>query len=142
MRIAHQRAAADDLAVHHRKQTRDGAALDLLDPGGQDLRLADVARQEQQIMRRKRLAEGEHGGLVGGRHQADLDVSGIRPDATRIGTRFTHVDLFPSQESSFGHSRFTALAPASRPWPRTLSTLYFLNSPSMPLALLSTTSRL
>ena len=32
----------------------------------------------------------------------------------RIGTCFAHVDLLPSQESSFGHSRLIALAPATR----------------------------
>lgn len=64
-------------------------------------------------MRRQAFAEGKHRGLVRGRHQADLDVTGVRLDVTRIGTLFAHIDLFPSQESSFGHSRFTALAPAT-----------------------------
>ena len=65
MRIAHQRAAADHRARLHRQQAGDGAALDLLDPGRQHLGLADVARQEQQIVRRQLLREVEHGGFVG-----------------------------------------------------------------------------
>ena len=40
--------------------------------------------------------------------------AGLGLDPTWIGSLFTHVDLVPSQESSFGHSRFTALAPATR----------------------------
>src|SRR6266702_8469799 len=114
MRIAYQRAAADDLAVLHRKQARDVAALDLMDPGRQHLWLADVARQEQQVMRRQRLREVEHRYLVRPRHQAEFDVAGIQLGVARIGTCFTHVDLPPNQESSFGHSRLIALAPATR----------------------------
>jgi hypothetical protein len=45
MRIANQRAATRHLAVLHRKQTRDRTALDLLDPCGQHLGLADIARR-------------------------------------------------------------------------------------------------
>ena len=48
------------------------------------------------------------------RHQAEFDVAGIGLDVARIGTCFTHVDLLPNQESSFGHSRLIALAPATR----------------------------
>ena len=64
-------------------------------------------------MGRQALAEGQHRGLVRRRHQADLDIASVGLDLTRIGTLLTHVDLFPNQESSFGHSRFTALAPAT-----------------------------
>ena len=65
-------------------------------------------------MRRQRLRKVEHGGFVGPRHQAELDVAGIRLDVARIGACFTHIDLPPNQESSFGHSRLIALAPATR----------------------------
>ena len=47
-------------------------------------------------------------------HQAEFDVAGVGLDVARIGTCFTHVDLLPSQLSSFGHSRLMALAPATR----------------------------
>src|SRR5207244_7902099 len=90
----------------------------LVDPGRQHFGLADIARQEQQIMRRKFLRERQHRGLVGARHHAEFDLAGVGLDVARIGTRFTHVDLLPSQESSFGHSRLIALAPATRlTWP-------------------------
>ena len=114
MRVAHQRPAADNVAVLHRKQARDVAALDLVNPGRQYLGLADVARQEQQVVRRQRLRELEHRQLVRPRHQAEFDVAGIQLGVARIGTCFTHVDLPPNQESSFGHSRLIALAPATR----------------------------
>src|SRR6266576_2395274 len=91
MRIAHQRTATDHLARLHRQQAGDVAALDLIDPGRQHLRLADVARQEQEIVGGKLLREIEHRHFVGTRHQAEL---------------------------SFGHSRLMALAPATRlTWP-------------------------
>ena len=54
------------------------------------------------------------GKVVGPRHQAEFDVAGIGRDVTRIGTSFGHIDLPPNQESSFGHSRLMALAPATR----------------------------
>ena len=114
MRVAHQRAAADHRSVFHRQQAHDGAALDLVDPGRQHLWLADVARQEQQIVRREFLRERQHRGLVGARHQAEFNVAGVGLDVARIGTCFAHVDLLPNQESSFGHSRLIALAPATR----------------------------
>src|SRR6185369_9561795 len=80
--------------------------------------LADVARQEQQIMRRKLLRERQHRGLVAARHHAEFDVAGVGLDVAGIGTCFAHVDLLPNQESSFGHSRLIALAPATRlTWP-------------------------
>ena len=65
-------------------------------------------------MRRELLRERQHRGLVAARHQAEFDVAGIGLDVARIGTCFAHVDLLPSQESSFGHSRLIALAPATR----------------------------
>src|SRR6185295_14683167 len=80
----------------------------------QHLGLADVARQEQQVMRRQLLCKRQHGSLVAARHQAEFNVAGIGLDVARIGTCFTHVDLLPNQESSFGHSRLIALAPATR----------------------------
>jgi hypothetical protein len=40
-------------------------------------------------------------------------AAGLGLDVARIRTGFTHIDLPPSQESSFGHSRLTALAPAT-----------------------------
>ena len=96
------------------------AALDLLDPGAEHFRLADVARQEQQVVRRKLLREIQHRRLVGRRHHPELDVAGFGSDMQRIAADFAcaHVDLSPSQESSFGHSRLMALAPATRlTWP-------------------------
>src|SRR3977135_2223889 len=119
MGIADQRAATNYLAVLHRQQTRDRAALDLLDPRRQHFWLADVARQEQQIMRRQSPCKIQHGGLIRRRHQAEFDVARIGLDAARIGTGFAaHIDLSPNHESSFGHSRLRALAPApSAPWP-------------------------
>ncbi|MHC2335994.1 hypothetical protein ACVIW0_005283 [Bradyrhizobium sp. USDA 4454] len=93
MRVAHQRAATDHRAVLDREQARDVAALDLVDPGRQHLRLADIARQEQQIVRRQLLREGQYRGLVGALHQAELDVAGLGLDVARIGTLFGHVDL-------------------------------------------------
>ena len=108
-----QRSATDHLAVPDREQALDVAALDLVDPGRQHFWLADVARQEQQIVRRQLLREGEHGGLVGARHQTEFDVAGIGLGVTGVGTGFTHIDLPPNQESSFGHSRLIALAPAT-----------------------------
>ena len=65
-------------------------------------------------MGRQFLREGQHRGFVGARHQAEFDVAGVGLDVARIGTCFTHVDLLPSQLSSFGHSRLIALAPATR----------------------------
>ena len=65
-------------------------------------------------MRRQLLGKRQHGGLVAARHQAEFNVAGIGLDVARIGTCFTHVDLLPNQESSFGHSRLIALAPATR----------------------------
>ena len=65
-------------------------------------------------MGRQLLRESQHRGLIRPRHQAEFDIAGIGLDVPRIGTCFTHVDLPPSQESSFGHSRLTALAPATR----------------------------
>src|ERR1700712_825109 len=119
MRIAHQRTAADHLAVLHRQQAGDGAALDLLDPGGKHPRLADIARQEQQIVHRKLLREVEDSCFVRRCHQPEFNVTGLGLDVARVGTCLTaHVDLSPNQESSFGHSRFIALAPATRlTWP-------------------------
>ena len=60
------------------------------------------------------LREGEHGGLVRARHQAEFNLAGIGLDLPRVGTCVTHIDLPPNQESSFGHSRLIALAPATR----------------------------
>ena len=79
----------------------------------------DVARQEQEIVHRQFLREVEHGGFVRLRHQAEFDLAGIGLDAARIDAGVAaHVDLSPSHESSFGHSRLTALAPATRlTWP-------------------------
>ncbi len=71
------------LPVLYRQQAHDGAALDLVDPGRQHLGLADVARQEQQIVRRQFLRESKHGGFVRARHQAEFDVAGIGLDVTR-----------------------------------------------------------
>ena len=65
-------------------------------------------------MGRQLLREGQHGGFVRRRHQAEFDLAGIGLDAARIGTCLAHVDLSPNQESSFGHSRLMALAPATR----------------------------
>ena len=83
------------------------------------LGLADVARQEQQIMHRQFLREVEHGGLVGRRHQAEFDLAGFGLDAARIGSGLAaHIDLSHNHESSFGHSRLMALAPATTlTWP-------------------------
>jgi hypothetical protein len=89
-------------------------ALDLADPGRQHLGLADIARQEQQIMRRQFLRESQHRGLVGAAHHSKFDLAGVGLGVARIGTCFAHVDLLPSQLSSFGHSRLIALAPATR----------------------------
>src|SRR4029079_1281122 len=118
MRVTHQRAAADHRAVLHRQQALDLASFDLVDPGRQHFWLADIARQEQQIVGRQFLREGEHGRLVGAGHQAEFDLADIGLDMPRIGTCFTHVDLLPNQLSSFGHSRLIALGPATRlTWP-------------------------
>ena len=118
MRVAHQRAAADDRPRLYREQARDRATLDLVDPGRQHLGLADIARQEQQIMGWQLLREGEHGGLVRPRHHQEFNVAAVGLDLPRIGTCFTHVDLLPNQLSSLGHSRLTALGPATRlTWP-------------------------
>ena len=65
-------------------------------------------------MRRQRFRKVEHRGFVGARHQAEFDLAGVGLDVARIGTCFAHVDLPPNQESSFGHSRLIALAPATR----------------------------
>ena len=63
----------------------------------------------------KLLREREHGGLIGRRHQSEFDLAGLGRHPTRIGTCLAaHVDLSASQESSFGHSRLMALAPATR----------------------------
>src|SRR5215472_8605866 len=118
MRITYQGTATDHLAIPDRQQARDVAALDLVDPGRQHFWLADISRQEQEIMGWQLLCEGQHRGFVGARHQAKFDFAGFRLDTTRIGTVFTHIDLPASQLSSFGHSRRTALAPAtSETWP-------------------------
>src|SRR5581483_3299677 len=118
MPVADQRPAADHLAVSDCEQALDVAALDLVDPGRQHFWLNGIAGQEKEVMRRQLLRKGEHGRLVGPRHQTEFDVAGIGLDVTGIGTGLTHVDLPPSQESSFGHSRFIALAPATREtWP-------------------------
>ncbi len=78
--------------------------------------MAPQPTQEQQIVDRKLLGEVEHGGFVGLRHQPELDVTGSGDDAARVATHFVaaHIDLSPSHESSFGHSRLIALAPATR----------------------------
>ena len=65
-------------------------------------------------MRRELLRKRQHSRLVGARHQAKFNVARIGLDVAGIGTCFAHVDLLPSQESSFGHSRLIALAPATR----------------------------
>src|SRR6185312_9871140 len=107
-----------DLARLDREQADDGAPLDLVDPGRQHLRLADIARQEQEVVGRQLPGEVEHGGFVRPRHQAELDVAGLGFGVPRVGTGFAHIDLPPSQESSLGHSRLMALAPATRlTWP-------------------------
>jgi hypothetical protein len=118
MLVTHQRATTDHRACLDREQAGDLAALDLVDPGRQHLRLADIARQEQQIVGRELLRESQHRGLVGARHQAKFNVAGVGFGVPRIGTCFTHVDLLPSQLSSFGHSRLMAFGPATRlTWP-------------------------
>src|SRR6478736_2435265 len=105
------------VTLHHRPAL-DPPGLDLVDPGRQHLGLADTARQKQQIVGRRLLAEGEHGRLVRPGHQAEFDVAGAGLGVPQIGTCFTHVDLPPNQLSSFGHSRLIALAPATRlTWP-------------------------
>ena len=65
-------------------------------------------------MARQFLREVEHGGFVRPRHQAEFDLAGVGLDVPRVGTCLAHIDLPPSQESSFGHSRLIALAPATR----------------------------
>src|ERR1700716_2469766 len=118
MRISHQRTAPDRLPLLHRQQAADVAALDLIDPGRQHLGLADIARQEQEIAGGKLLREIEHRGFVGAGHQTEFNIAGVGLGMQRVGTCVTHVDLSPSQESSFGHSRLMALAPATRlTWP-------------------------
>src|SRR5437879_2720615 len=114
MRIAYQSTAADHLAVLHSQEAYDVATLDLMDPGRQHFRLTDIARQEQKVVRRQRFRKRKHRGFVGAGHQAEFDVAGISLGVARIGTLLTHVDLPPSQESSLGHSRLIALAPATR----------------------------
>src|SRR5579871_2117192 len=114
MRVAHQGAAAHDRAVLDCEQAGDRATLDLVDPGREHLWLADVAWQKQKVMRRQLLREGEYGRLVRARHQAKLDVASLGFDVTRVGTLLAHIDLPANQESSFGHRRRTALAPAMR----------------------------
>src|SRR5438477_2681932 len=118
MRIANQRAATDNLAGRHREQACDCTPLDFLDPRGQYPWLADIARQKQQVMRGQLSREFKHRRFISLRHQPEFDRPRFGRDLPRIGSLFTHVDLTPSQESSFGHSRFTALAPATRlTWP-------------------------
>ena len=66
-------------------------------------------------MHRQFLREVEHGGFVRLRHQAEFDLAGLGRDAARIGAGVAaHVDLSHNHESSFGHSRLMALAPATR----------------------------
>jgi hypothetical protein len=52
MLVPDKRAASDHCAVLERKQAYDIAALDLVDPGRQHFRLADIARKEQQVVGR------------------------------------------------------------------------------------------
>ena len=113
MRIAHQRAATDHRATLERQQARDQPALDLADPGRQHLGLADIARQEQQIVRRQFLRKRQYRSLVSAGHQTKFDLAGVGLGVARIGTCFAHMDLLPNQLSSFGHSRLMALGPAT-----------------------------
>ena len=66
-------------------------------------------------MHRQFLREVEHRGFVGLRHQPEFDFAGVGLDVARIGSCFAHAqtDLSLNQESSLGHNRFTALAPAA-----------------------------
>ena len=114
MAIADQGTAAHNFAVPDCQQARNIAALDLVDPGREHFWLADIARQEQQIMGRQFLRKREDCGFVCARHQAKFDVAGLGLDVTRIATLLAHIDLPANQESSFGHSRLIALAPATR----------------------------
>src|SRR4029079_8355169 len=66
------------------------------------------------IMGRQFLRESQHRSLVRPGHLTEFDFAGIGLGVPRIGTCFAHVDLLPSQLSSFGHSRLIALAPATR----------------------------
>jgi hypothetical protein len=71
-------------------------------------------------MHRKLLGEFEYRGLVGRSHHPKLDVTRLRSDVKWIAAYVAgaHIDLSPNQESSFGHSRLMALAPATRlTWP-------------------------
>ena len=66
-------------------------------------------------MHRQLSREIEHGGFIGRRHQPEFDLAGLGGHTAWVGTCFAaHVDLSPSQESSFGHNRLMALAPATR----------------------------
>ena len=66
-------------------------------------------------MDRQLAREIEHRSFIGRSHVPELDRAAVADDCAWIGTCFAHAqtDLSLNQESSLGHNRFTALAPAA-----------------------------
>src|SRR5690349_15560266 len=125
--VDEDRGAADHRAVRARDEAHQLAGVDRSHPRVDDLGMAEVARHEQQILRRQRRHEVDERRAVEARHARDLDLGTAAVDGARIFPfRFAHVDRPCSQLSSFGHIRFTAFAPAAMlTWPpgRTTSSL-------------------
>jgi hypothetical protein len=62
--------------------------------------MRDVARQEEQIVRRQLTRKCRDRGFIAGVHEPDLDLA--------------HTERGPSHASSRGHSRLTAFGPATK----------------------------
>jgi hypothetical protein len=108
----HRRAVARD-------QARQLAGFERAHPCLDDLRMADVARQEQQVVRRQRRDEGDQRVAIRRGHARDLDRRAAAVDAARVvALVLAHVERASSHESSAGHMRFTAFGPAAMlTWP-------------------------
>ena len=117
--VGEDRGAADHRRAVARDQARQLAAVERPDPGVDDLRMADVARQEQQVVRRQRRDERDQRIAVGGGHPRDLDRRAAAFDLPGIASRrLAHVERASSHASSAGHMRFTAFGPAAMlTWP-------------------------
>src|SRR5258706_12245999 len=98
-RVAHQRSGAHELAILLGDQAVDPAFLDRAEPGLDHARMFQVAAKEQQVMLRQALRKGDH------------RVAVVRRKAANV---MAHVDLSPSPSPSFGHTRLSALPPATR----------------------------
>src|SRR5947209_7653031 len=136
-RIARDRRAAGHLGAAECEQRRQRTALDLVHPRRENFRVRDVARQEQQVVRRQLAREREHRGFVARAHEPQLVRRIGERDRARIGARrrVAHTERTPSHASSRGHKRLTAFGPATRlTWPP-LSTISSLSAePTWPIS--------